>query len=52
MRDGVAIESGSEGSVRTLVFHQLDAKYFSLTPDDTERLERQLDEEEQAGAAP
>jgi 5-methyltetrahydrofolate--homocysteine methyltransferase len=40
-----------EGSVSALVFHHPDAKYFSLTPDDTERLERQLDDEEQASAA-
>jgi hypothetical protein len=26
-------------------------RYFSLTPDDTERLERQLDDEERSGAA-
>ena len=32
-----------EGSVTALVFHHPDAKYFSLSPDDTERLERALD---------
>jgi 5-methyltetrahydrofolate--homocysteine methyltransferase len=35
-----------EGSVSALVFHHPDAKYFSLTPDDTERLERAVDDEE------
>jgi len=35
-----------EGSVSALVFHHPDAKYFSLTPDDTERLERAIDNEE------
>ncbi len=32
-----------EGSVSALVLHHPDAKYFSLTGDDTERLERALD---------
>ena len=36
-----------EGSVTALVFHHPDAKYFSLSPDDTERLERASDGEEQ-----
>ena len=41
-----------EGSVSALVFHHPDAKYFSLSPEDTERLERTIDDEEQeAGAA-
>jgi 5-methyltetrahydrofolate--homocysteine methyltransferase len=40
-----------EGSVTALVFHHPDAKYFSLSPDDTERLERALDEGERIGAA-
>ena len=39
-----------EGSVTALVFHHPDAKYFSLSPDDTERLERALDGE-RVGAA-
>jgi 5-methyltetrahydrofolate--homocysteine methyltransferase len=33
-----------EGSVTALVFHHPDAKYFSLSPDDTERLERAMPE--------
>jgi 5-methyltetrahydrofolate--homocysteine methyltransferase len=32
-----------EGSVSALVFHHPDAKYFSLSPEDTERLEREID---------
>ena len=40
-----------EGSVTALVFHHPDAKYFSLSPDDTERLERALDDGERVGAA-
>lgn len=40
-----------EGSVSALVFHHPEAKYFSLSPDDTERLERALDDEEQPGGA-
>jgi 5-methyltetrahydrofolate--homocysteine methyltransferase len=40
-----------EGSVTALVFHHPEAKYFSLSPDDTERLERALDEGERIGAA-
>jgi 5-methyltetrahydrofolate--homocysteine methyltransferase len=39
-----------EASVSALVFHHPDAKYFSLSPDDTERLERALDEGERIGA--
>jgi 5-methyltetrahydrofolate--homocysteine methyltransferase len=39
-----------EGSVTALVFHHPDAKYFSLSTDDTERLERALDGE-RVGAA-
>ena len=31
-----------EGSVSALVLHHPDAKYFSLTPNDTERLEREI----------
>jgi 5-methyltetrahydrofolate--homocysteine methyltransferase len=34
-----------EGSVSALVFHHPDAKYFNLSPEDTERLERALDDE-------
>ncbi len=34
-----------EASVSALVFHHPDAKYFSLSPDDTERLERAVDDE-------
>jgi 5-methyltetrahydrofolate--homocysteine methyltransferase len=40
-----------EGSVTALVLHHPEAKYFSLSPDDTERLERALDEGERIGAA-
>jgi 5-methyltetrahydrofolate--homocysteine methyltransferase len=40
-----------EGSVSALVFHHPDAKYFSLSPEDSERLERALDEGERLGAA-
>ncbi len=40
-----------EGSVSALVFHHPDAKYFSLSPDDTERLERFIDDEEQQSGA-
>jgi 5-methyltetrahydrofolate--homocysteine methyltransferase len=40
-----------EGSVTALVFHHPDAKYFSLAPEDTERLERALDDGERIGAA-
>jgi len=40
-----------EGSVTALVFHHPDAKYFSLSPEDSERLERALDEGERIGAA-
>jgi 5-methyltetrahydrofolate--homocysteine methyltransferase len=54
-RIGVELTEGymmdPEGSVSALVFHHPDAKYFSLTPDDTERLERALDREAQ-GLAP
>ena len=32
-----------EGSVTALVFHHPDARYFSLAPDDVERLERAID---------
>ncbi len=31
-----------EGSVSALVFHHPEARYFSLTPDDTETLERRV----------
>ncbi len=42
-----------EGSVSALVFHHPDAKYFSLSSEDRERLERAIDGEEQkAGATP
>ena len=37
-----------EGSVTALVLHHPDAKYFNLTPEDTERLEREIDTEERA----
>ena len=40
-----------EGSVTALVFHHPDAKYFSLSPGDTEKLERALDEGSRIGAA-
>ncbi len=39
-----------EGSVTALVFHHPDGKYFSLTPEDTERLERKIADAEHAGA--
>ena len=39
-----------EGSVSALVFHHPDAKYFSLSPEDTERIERAIaDAERPAG---
>ena len=40
-----------EGSVSALVFHHPDAKYFSLSPDDSAKLERALDEGSRIGAA-
>ena len=40
-----------EASVSALVFHHPDARYFSLSPDDAERLERAMDEGERIGAA-
>ena len=49
LTDGFMMEP--EGSVSALVFHHPDAKYFSLSPGDTERLERALDEGERIGAA-
>src|SRR4030095_10579553 len=49
LTEGVMIEAA--GSVTALVFHHPEAKYFSLSPDDTERLERALDEGERIGAA-
>jgi 5-methyltetrahydrofolate--homocysteine methyltransferase len=39
-----------EGSVSALVFHHPDAKYFNLSPEDTERLERARDGEERVSA--
>ena len=43
-RIGVELTEGCmmdpEGSVSALVFHHPDARYFGLTADDTERLER------------
>ncbi len=38
LTDGFMMEP--EGSVTALVFHHPDARYFSLSPEDTERLER------------
>jgi hypothetical protein len=35
-----------EASVTALVFHHPDAKYFSLSPEDTERLENAIENEE------
>jgi 5-methyltetrahydrofolate--homocysteine methyltransferase len=32
-----------EGSVSALVFHHPEARYFNLSPEDTERLDRELD---------
>jgi 5-methyltetrahydrofolate--homocysteine methyltransferase len=49
LTDGFMMEP--EGSVTALVFHHPDAKYFSLSPDDTERLERALGAGERIGAA-
>ncbi|MGD9765187.1 MAG: methionine synthase [Candidatus Binatia bacterium] len=44
-RIGVTLTEGymmdPEGSVSAVVFHHPDAKYFSLSPDDTARLERE-----------
>ena len=44
---GVTLTEGfmmePEGSVSALVFHHPEARYFSLTPEDTEQLERRLD---------
>ncbi len=40
-----------EGSVTALVFHHPDAKYFSLSPDDAEKLQQALDEGARIGAA-
>jgi 5-methyltetrahydrofolate--homocysteine methyltransferase len=37
-----------EGSVSALVFHHPQAKYFSLSPEDVERLERDIDREPEA----
>jgi hypothetical protein len=37
-----------EGSVRALVFHHPQAKYFSLSPEDVERLERDIHREPEA----
>jgi 5-methyltetrahydrofolate--homocysteine methyltransferase len=34
-----------EGSVTALVLHHPQAKYFNLSPDDVERLEREIDQE-------
>jgi 5-methyltetrahydrofolate--homocysteine methyltransferase len=34
-----------EGSVTALVFHHPEAKYFNLSPEDVERLEREIDTE-------
>ncbi len=39
-----------EGSVTALVFHHPEAKYFNLSPEDTERLEREINRESAAGA--
>jgi 5-methyltetrahydrofolate--homocysteine methyltransferase len=49
LTDGFMMEP--EGSVTALVFHHPDAKYFSLSPADTEKLERALDEGARIGAA-
>jgi len=40
-----------EGSVTALVFHHPQAKYFNLSPEDVERLERRLDQERAQGTA-
>jgi len=34
-----------EGSVTSLVFHHPEARYFNLSPDDVERLERRIDQD-------
>jgi 5-methyltetrahydrofolate--homocysteine methyltransferase len=41
-----------EGSVTALVFHHPEAKYFNLSPEDTERLERQIDRADAVGNQP
>jgi hypothetical protein len=40
-----------EGSVSALVFHHPEARYFSLTEQDAEQLERSVRAAETAGAA-
>jgi 5-methyltetrahydrofolate--homocysteine methyltransferase len=43
LTDGYMMEP--EGSVSALVFHHPEAKYFNLSPEDMERLERTIDRE-------
>jgi 5-methyltetrahydrofolate--homocysteine methyltransferase len=54
-RIGVRLTEGymmePEGSVSALVFHHPQAKYFSLSPEDVERLEREIDREAEAQRA-
>ena len=40
-----------EASVSAIVIHHPDAKYFSLSPNDIERLERELDAPPKEAAA-
>jgi 5-methyltetrahydrofolate--homocysteine methyltransferase len=49
LTDGFMMEP--EGSVTALVFHHPDAKYFSLSPGDAEKLEQALEEGSRIGAA-
>ena len=35
-----------EGSVTALVFHHPEARYFNLSPEDVQRLERSIDQQE------
>jgi 5-methyltetrahydrofolate--homocysteine methyltransferase len=49
LTDGYMMEP--EGSVSAVVFHHPQAKYFSLSPEDLERLEREIDRETEAQRA-
>ena len=49
LTDGFMMEP--EGSVSALVFHHPDAKYFSLSPDDADKLAAAIDEGARIGAA-
>ena len=41
-----------EGSVSALVLHHPDAKYFNLSPEDTERLEHEIEKMRPPKSAP